>query len=126
MRLPRFRLRTLMIAVAVVALMFGGFVLLFQPRWNRLNVENRSGQPISLIQVMTGTKTVVFKNVPDAATVSAAFPTRGADKFAITGIMADGTPLRAGFGFSTAQPSVEFPCFTVRQKGELSITARKH
>lgn len=124
MTLPRFRIQTLMIAVAVVATAFGVAVIALRPMSRHLYVQNLSGQSIPRLKVVVGSLHIIFLDIPDGATVSAVFPTRGVDDFTITGTTAGGTPLSALFGFNPG-PMSEDPAFLVDKGGRIRMAVRR-
>jgi hypothetical protein len=94
----RFTVRGMMIAVAVVSILFGGIVLSFRPVRPdcQLRVVNRSSQSISQLAVTVSGERVVIGDLADGA--SATVPYRsGNNHFSVEGALMDKTPVRERF-----------------------------
>jgi hypothetical protein len=90
-------------------------------RRNWLTVENHSGQAIAQFRVTVGGRTIEFRDVPDGAAVSADFPIRADDHFAVEGRFADGTKIGGDFGYVTSGMAREHARFTVQQGGKIDF-----
>jgi hypothetical protein len=62
-----------------------------------LAVENRSGQPIALLEITVAGQTSTFRDVPAGADVTAALGGKSDDPFVVEGRLADGTMVRGRF-----------------------------
>jgi hypothetical protein len=130
--LPRFRIRTLMIAVAVVTMALGaGMLLLPSMRlsvtFRKLVVVNQMGQPIPHLELTVLGETVILRSVPAGATVTASYPSLFGrfgqyDYFVAAGNLADGSQLDAGFRFPATGPN-SYP--TVLINPTLGFTVRR-
>jgi len=88
---------------------------------NRLFVENRSGQPITMLKIITGGETRVFHEVPDEAELSATFRIASDDHFAVDGLLANGTKVSGEFGYVTNGMSGEHAFFVIRPEGKIEF-----
>src|SRR6202022_2020249 len=67
-----------------------GLLWLARAFQNRLTVENRSGQTVTLLELSIAGETIVFRELPDGGTVTAAFRIKTDDHFRVKGKLADG------------------------------------
>src|SRR5438105_11990911 len=95
----RYRARTLLIGVAVVAvitaLVSGAW------RWSRnlIMVDNRSGFTVRSLSVAVPGSVVTFPAIPPGSKVEMAFSIRGEGQFSVTGCLSDGTTFGGNFGY---------------------------
>jgi hypothetical protein len=61
---------------------------------NRLTVENRSGQPIALLEVTITGQTTTFRDVASGADALVPLSNEGGQHFVVSGQLADGTRIR--------------------------------
>jgi hypothetical protein len=109
MSLPRFRLRTLTIAVAMIAMALGAGTRLLWRKHPDVNLRkivivNQSGAPIPRLELTVLGETVTLRSIPAGATVAASYPSFFGrfgryDQFVVAGSLASGMELNAGFGF---------------------------
>jgi hypothetical protein len=123
----RFTVRRMMVAVAIVAATLAVGVLAMRPDVSprRLAVVNRSGRPIPRLDFTVSGETVTLRSIPAGATVTAFYPSRRDqfDQFAVTGSLADGYRLDAGFGFRvTSERPRGYPVFIVGQDDRMMIS----
>jgi hypothetical protein len=107
----------ILLAVGLAGLLW----LTWQQALNRLTVENRSGQPITLLQVTIGGETCTFRNVAAEAEVTAPFRIKSDDHFAVAGQLADGTILRGRVGYVTNGMARERARLIVLPGGQLLL-----
>jgi len=97
----------------------------FQTGWerfqNRLFVENRSGQPITMLKITVGGETSVFQEVLDGAKSSASFRIASDDHFAVNGLLADGTKVSGELGYVTNGMSGERAFFVIHPEGKIEF-----
>ncbi len=115
------------IAVLVGAVLFvGALVGLLVRHWeraqNRLTVENRSGQPLTVFKVITAGEAITFTDVPVGGEVTAAFGIQADDHFAVEGRLADGKRVGGDFGYVTNGMSGQRARFVVRPGGQIEFT----
>jgi hypothetical protein len=93
-------------------------------RWmqNRLVVENRSGQTITVLKISIAGEAIVFENLADGAEVSSAFPIKTDDHFVVDGRLADGTEIHGGFGYVTNGMYRERARFVIKPGGEVTFS----
>ena len=89
--------------VAGLALLLWGLLGQFQAH---LIIENRSGQPIVLLQISSGGKTRNLTDLAPGARVSVPVQATGADSFVVEGRLKDGTFLRGRFTHMDARAVV--------------------
>ena len=82
-----------LLAVAAVLLVWG---IWWRPQ-DRVIVENRSGESITLLEVRAGEESSTFHDVSAGAEVSAALRARVDKPFTVDGRLADGTRIRGSF-----------------------------
>jgi hypothetical protein len=117
----------MMAGMALVAAALAAGVLALRPDVSprRLAVVNRSGRPIPRLDLTVSGETVTLRSVPAGATVTASYPSRRdqLDQFAVTGSLADGSRLEAGFGFRvTSERPRGYPVFVVGHDGRMMIS----
>jgi hypothetical protein len=137
MSLPRARFSvrrviamTALAAAALVALAAAALavrVLAMRPDTSPRNlaVVNRSGRPIPRLDFIVSGQTVVLRSVPAGATVTATYLSRPnqADRFAITGSLADGRQLEAGYSFPATHGSPRgHPVFIVGPDSRMTMS----
>jgi hypothetical protein len=120
MRVPRFTVRRMMVAVAGIALLYGGMRKLE----NRLAVVNQSGQLLSRLKVGMGHAGPIatFEDLRDGGVETASFSIKGDDSFVVDGMLADGTKVGGNFGYVTNGEFGERPRFVVRRGGKIDFT----
>jgi len=123
--------RRRMVALAIIGglLILGGTIWLQRALQNYLTVENRSGQPVSLLMIgVYGSSSGVhqspscfmFQNVPDRSKLSAALTIDGDGGFYVHGFLADGTYIKGGYhGYVTNGIYREQARFVIKPGGGL-------
>ncbi len=118
----------------VITLAIIGVLILGVTTWslraiqNRLTVENRSGQPVSLllIGIYGSSSSFMFENVPDGGKASGSFSIDRDGGFYVHGFLADGTNIAGGyFGYVTNGMDGEHAHFIVKQGGGLDFSQGK-
>lgn len=85
---------------------------------NRVTVENRSGQIITVLRITIGGETSVFHDMPDGAKVDSAFKiSSDDDHFTLDGRLGDGTLVRGKFGHVANGIIGDHPTFVVGREG---------
>lgn len=124
MRLRRVRfsvMRTLALAGLILAA--GGLTAGLRTARNRLVVENRSGQPIALLEIsMRSVPVATFRDWPDGAEGSATFRIAGDNSFDLVGTLADGTRVAGNYGYFTTGSYGVHPRFILRKGGQVDFT----
>jgi hypothetical protein len=115
------RISLAVVGLLVVSGLAGLLWVVWERFQNRLTVENRSGQPIALLEIAIGGETVAFRNMADGATVTAAFTIATDDHFAVEGRLADGTRLGGKFGYVTNGMCGERAAFGVQPAGKIAF-----
>lgn len=121
MRIPRLTVRLLMILVGIVGLILGGIAWYLRGDEHYFIIENRSGEPIAQLQVSTHSSRANFVNIADGKWVRSRFRAFGHPEFYVAGNLADGTKLRAGFGYVKAMTTHSHPIFTFRPGGTIEF-----
>jgi len=118
----QFRLRFVMTAVAVIAVVAA--VLASAWRWtsNRLVVENQSGTTIVSLRVTVGGRSIDFPSVPPGRRVEATYRAHGDDSFALEGQLSDGTQFNGRFGYVTNGMYGDAARFVIEPGGRVSFT----
>ena len=123
---PLNTVRRRMVALAISTLLIlGGTAWGLRALQNRLTVENRSGQPVSLLMigVYGSSSCVMFENVPDGGKASASFSIAGDGGFYVHGHLADGTNITGGnFGYVTNGMYGEHARFVIKQGGGVDFS----
>jgi hypothetical protein len=118
-----------LVAFAVlVMLMAGGIAWCVRAFQNRLIVENRSGQPVSLLMIgiYGSSSSFMFENMPDGSESSASFNVVRDGGFYVHGFLADGTKITEGnYGYVTNGMYGETAHFTVKQGGKIDFSQGK-
>jgi hypothetical protein len=109
------------VALVVVGVMAGVLWAALERFQNRLTVENRSGQPLTL-RVTTGGETITLPEVPAGGEVTAAFPIRSDDHFAVGGMLAHGTAVGGEFGYVTNGMSGQRARFDISPGGKVEFS----
>jgi hypothetical protein len=118
----RFRVRSLVIGVAAVALVAALISTAWRSTRNRIVVENRSGVSVESLSVTVGGKSIAFGSIPPGGTAEAAFLIRGDDHFAVTGKLADGSTLGGDFGYVTGGMYGETARFGIEPGGKIQFS----
>lgn len=92
MKPPRvqFRVRGMMAAVALAAIVLGWFALSHRPDC-RLRVVNGSGQPIARLAITVAGEHVEFEDLADNSSVTVPFRARENGRLAVAAVLADKT-----------------------------------
>ncbi len=117
--------RRFVILAIIGLLILGGATWTLRAIQNRLTVENRSGQPISLLMigVYGSSSCFMFENVPDGGKASASFSIDRDGGFYVHGFLADGTNITGGYyGYVTNGMYGEHAQFVVKQAGGLDFS----
>jgi hypothetical protein len=118
--------RRRVIALAIIGLLvLGGTTWSLRAFQNRLTVENRSGQAVSLmmIGVQGSSSSFMFENIPDGSKESATFSIIRDGGFYVHGFLADGTEMAGGsYGYVTNGMYGEHARFVVKQGGGLDFS----
>jgi hypothetical protein len=126
MKVPRVRLtvRRMTMALAGVALVFGGTAWGVRGLENHVVVENRSGQPVAWIKLgMANAGPVAsFTDLPDGGSITASFHIRGDDSFTLDAMFADGTKASGSFGYVTNGEYGRHPRFVLAKDGRIEFT----
>jgi len=121
--------RRQVIALAIIGLLIvGGTTGSLRAIQNRLTVENRSGQRISLLMIgiYGSSSSCMFENLPDGGKASASFSIDRDGGFYVHGFLADGTSILGGyFGYVTNGMYGEHAHFVVKQGGGLDFSQDK-
>jgi hypothetical protein len=115
----RFGMRTLLAAVAVVALIAALIAAADRAARNRILVENRSGLAVVGLRIAVGPNRIGFSTLDPGRTVDTTFSLRGDASFAVSGRLADGTPIGGNFGYVTGGMFGETAHFTIGPGGEI-------
>jgi hypothetical protein len=114
------------ITLAIIGLLIlGGTTWSLRAIQNRLTVENRSGQSVSLLMIgiYGSSSCLMFENVPDGGMVSARFNVDRDGGFYVHGFLADGTNIKDGYyGYVTNGMYGEHARFVVKQGGGLDFS----
>ena len=124
MRLRRVRISVMRtLTLAGLILMAGGLTAGLRTARNRLVVENRSGQPIVLLEIsMRSVPFATFRNLPDGAEGWATFRIVGDNSFDLIGALADGTRVGGNYGYFTTGSYGEHPHLIIRRGGRIDFT----
>jgi hypothetical protein len=121
--------RRRVITLAIIGLLIlGGTTWSLRANQNRLTVENRSGQAVSLLMIgiYGSSSCFMFENVPDAANASASFKIDRDGGFYVHGFLADGTNIKGGYyGYVTNGMYGEHAHFVVKQGGRIDFSQAK-
>jgi hypothetical protein len=118
--------RRRIIALAIICLLIsvGGIWSLLAIQ-NRLTVENRSGQAVSLLMIVVygSSSAVMFEQMPDGSERSASFNINQDGGFYVHGFLADGTKVTGGYyGYVTNGMYGEHAHFVVKQGGGIDFS----
>ena len=117
--------RQLVTRAIIGLLILGGTAWNLRAIKNRLMVENRSGQPVSLliIGIYGSSSSFMFENVPDRSKASASFSIDGDGGFYVHGFLADGTNITGGYyGYVTPGMYGEHAHFVINPGGGLDFS----
>ena len=119
---PRFGMRTLLVAVAVVALLAALIAATGRAMRNRIVVENRSGVAVKVITITVGPTAISLGELPPGRTVQATYSIPGDAHSTVTGRLADGTPLGGNFGYVTGGMYGETARFSIEPGGKIEFS----
>jgi len=117
--------RQVIVLAIIGVLILGGTIWSLRAIQNRLTVENRSGQPVSLLMigVYGSSSSFMFENLPDGGKVSGSFSIDSDGGFYVHGFLADGTNIAGGYySYVTNGMYGEYAHFVVKQGGGLDFS----
>jgi hypothetical protein len=120
--------RKVIVLVIVGLLILGGTTWTLRSFQNRLTVENRSGQSISLLMigVYGSSSCFMFENLPEDGKASASFSMVQDGGFYVHGFLRNGTIITGGYyGYVTNGMYGENARFIVKQGGKLDFSQGK-
>jgi hypothetical protein len=87
----------MMIVVAVVAMILGGYLVSLRSGYRYLEVENQAGQAIPRLTVIASGERREVENLADGASAMVPFWAGEGARFSVTGYLKDRTPVSTSF-----------------------------
>jgi hypothetical protein len=124
MKIPRgqFTVRRMMIAVALVSILFHGIVLALRPEYFGLTLVNRSGQSISQLIVTSSGEESLIQNLTDGSTATVRFQSHDDPRLDLAGALEGGTRVRSWFRIAGNPKRFAHIVGTIDQGGKLRLS----